>query len=163
MSLELLKSLKNGLEYHLIENLDKIKECISILNEEESQNPIEINWLPIKNQILHLEGNARQWILHGIFNEDDFRVREEEFKLSDKSMDEIFQDLEHTVVQIVDRVMTLNEEDILQIKTVQAYDFNGVRKILHVMEHFSYHTGQIVLLTKQNSDQKIDFYPDIES
>jgi len=41
---------------------------------------------------------------------------------------------------------------------VQGYDVTVVEAIGHVVEHFGYHTGQIVFLTKALTHQDLGFY-----
>jgi uncharacterized damage-inducible protein DinB len=44
---------------------------------------------------------------------------------------------------------------------VQGYDTDGLGVVFHIVEHMSYHTGQIVATTKQlqGPPANIDFYP----
>src|ERR1041385_9451923 len=66
--------------YHLSEDfLPKIERCLSLLTDEQ------IWWRPnsesnsIGNLILHLSGNARQWIVCGVGGAADARDRDAEF------------------------------------------------------------------------------------
>ncbi|HQO34055.1 MAG TPA: DUF1572 family protein, partial [bacterium] len=59
--------------------LPKIVRCIEMLSEEEIwARPNECS-NSIGNILLHLCGNVRQWIVHGIGRERDLRNRSEEF------------------------------------------------------------------------------------
>ena len=44
---------------------------------------------------------------------------------------------------------------------MQGYDTDGLGVVFHVVEHMSYHTGQIVATTKQltGPEAGIEFYP----
>ncbi len=46
--------------------------------------------------------------------------------------------------------------------TVQCFEETGVGIIIHVIEHFSYHTGQIALLTKLLTNKDTQFYEDLD-
>ena len=56
-------------------------------------------------------------------------------------------------------IASIDEKDLLSSYTVQVYTEKGISIIVHVIEHFSYHTGQIALLTKLLADKDLEFYP----
>jgi uncharacterized damage-inducible protein DinB len=41
---------------------------------------------------------------------------------------------------------------------VQVFTEHGISILIHVVEYFSYHTGQIALLTKLLANKSLDFY-----
>ena len=47
---------------------------------------------------------------------------------------------------------------MLRIRSVQGFRFSGAGIILHVVEHYSYHTGQIAFWTKMLKDKDLGFY-----
>ena len=54
--------------------------------------------------------------------------------------------------------MCLNEVDeaeLLSRRHIQGYDVNVLEAIYHVVEHFSMHTGQIILLSKARVGQDL--------
>jgi len=55
-------------------------------------------------------------------------------------------------------IESLSETDLNESYKVQVYNENGINILIHVIEHFSYHTGQIALLTKLISDKALNFY-----
>jgi hypothetical protein len=46
----------------------------------------------------------------------------------------------------------------LERRTIQGKDVEVLEAIFHVTEHFSMHTGQIILLTKQLTSTDLRFY-----
>jgi uncharacterized damage-inducible protein DinB len=44
---------------------------------------------------------------------------------------------------------------------VQVYEESGMTILVHVTEHFSYHTGQIAYLTKWLRNQQTNFYGEV--
>jgi uncharacterized damage-inducible protein DinB len=61
----------------------------------------------------------------------------------------------------VDAVLScLTEEDLHARRTIQGRDVTVFDAVYHVVEHFSMHTGQIVLLTKLYAPGKVKFYED---
>ena len=52
----------------------------------------------------------------------------------------------------------LNEDQINRLTSVQGFEVTGFSILIHVIEHFSYHTGQISLLTKLMKHQDLGYY-----
>lgn len=158
-----------SLEVHIIEEFkrrvfsesyERIFKCLDLLSEEEVwQSPNE-NSNSIGNLILHLHGNARQWMLSTFNRSEDLRKRSEEFKkenrLSKKELKEMLLKLKG---ELLETLNSISKEDLTKVYKVQVYEENGISIIIHVIEHFSYHTGQIALLTKLLSDKDLEFYP----
>jgi uncharacterized damage-inducible protein DinB len=139
--------------------LPKIERCLDQLTDEQ------IWWRPnptsnsIGNLILHLCGNARQWIVAGLGLERDERKRDLEF--SQREIIERVKLSKHlkSTIDDVDRVLQgLNLDSLLSRHTIQGKDVDGLEAIFHVTEHFSMHTGQIILLTKVLTDRDLSFY-----
>src|ERR1700735_4197974 len=59
-----------------------ILRCCDQLSEEQMWARGGEHENSIANLLLHLEGNMRQWILHGIADQPDIRQRDEEFSLT---------------------------------------------------------------------------------
>jgi uncharacterized damage-inducible protein DinB len=54
------------------------------------------------------------------------------------------------------------EADLLQQRRVQGFELSGLGMVLHVVEHLSYHTGQIAYLTKALKNRDLGFYDGID-
>ncbi len=114
----------------------------------------------IGNLLLHLEGNVRQWLIHGLGGAEDNRDRDSEFS-ADSGADKwkLFEKLSATVNEACDIIMSPRTElEWLRQTNIQNFDTNALNAILHVTEHFAYHTGQIVTLVKSASGQDLKFY-----
>src|ERR1700742_4898254 len=59
-----------------------INRCLDKLTDEQMLCRGGDHENSIANLLLHLEGNLRQWFLHGIGGQPDVRRRDEEFALS---------------------------------------------------------------------------------
>jgi hypothetical protein len=55
-------------------------------------------------------------------------------------------------------LQTLDPSVILDDRKIQGHDVDILEAIFHVTEHFSMHTGQIILLTKLLTGTGLDFY-----
>jgi uncharacterized damage-inducible protein DinB len=142
------------------ESYSRIFKCLDLLSEEEVWFRPNSNCNSIGNLILHLHGNMRQWICTSFAQKEDVRMRSEEFIASNqvpkKELKKLLLDLKNEILSFVDE---LSSKDIIAEYKVQVFRENGVSILVHVIEHFSYHTGQIALLTKLMSDKDLEFYP----
>jgi uncharacterized damage-inducible protein DinB len=139
--------------------LPKVEKCLEVLSDEQvwwRANP-ESN--SIGNLLLHLSGNVRQWIVTGLGNAEDLRDRDAEFAQREViSRDELLARLKQTL-RDADRVLlSFDPNCLLEEHKIQGLDVSSLEAILHVVEHFSMHAGQIILLTKQLSAQDMHFY-----
>jgi len=145
---------------YLIEHyLPKIQRCLEQLSDEQ------IWWRPnsesnsIGNLILHISGNARQWIVCGVGGAVDGRIREQEFAQQEIVPRDTLLELLITTTTEVDSVLaSLNPESLLQPRTIQGSQVDVLEAVFHVTEHFSMHTGQIITLTKILSNKDLSFY-----
>ncbi len=129
--------------------LPRIEKCIKGLSEEQlwwRANP-ESN--SIGNLILHLAGNARQWIISGLGGSPDRRDRQREFdERGSIPGAELLSAITMTVAE-ADRVLaSVSPAILLEHRNIQGYDVTALQAIYAVVEHFSMHTGQIIVLTK---------------
>ncbi len=146
--------------YYLREDyLPKIERCLEQLDDSQ------IWWRPnaksnsIGNLLLHLEGNARQWILCGVRATADSRVRQSEFDAQGNIAGfELLKKLRDTLAEIDSVLAQLRNEELLARRRIQGYDVSILGAVFHVVEHFSTHTGQIILLTKMLTENDLAFY-----
>jgi uncharacterized damage-inducible protein DinB len=115
----------------------------------------------IGNLLLHLSGNVRQWIVSSVGGATDSRHRAAEFE-ADGGADAatLFAALRATLNEADGVLAALTAEDLASRRTIQGRDVTVFDAVYHVVEHFSMHTGQIILLTKLDSPGRIQFYED---
>ena len=64
-----------------------------------------------------------------------------------------------TTMELVHPVIAnIPTEELLNIRSVQTFEETGLTILVHVTEHFSYHTGQIAYITKMLSNKPLGFY-----
>lgn len=115
----------------------------------------------IGNLMLHLAGNIRQWIVSGVGGAPDVRQRNSEFSARGGKGKAAL--LEHLVAAVsdADRVLAgLTRAELLRSRPIQGRHVTVLEAVYHVVEHFSTHTGQIILLAKLHAGGKIRFYDD---
>ena len=62
------------------ESYTRIFKCLSLLDEKKLWKKVNPNVPSVGNLVLHLCGNARQWILSGLGDQTDNRQRDLEFE-----------------------------------------------------------------------------------
>jgi len=141
------------------ESLPRILKCIDQLTDEQ------IWWRPnetsnsIGNLVLHLCGNVSQWIGSGLGGFPDARARQSEFDRREGiSKEELSQLLQSTMDQVLPVISNVPVEELLRKRAVQTFQESGLSILVHVAEHFSYHTGQIAYITKMLTDSPLGFY-----
>ena len=133
-------------------------ECLQQLSEEE------IWWRPnaesnsAGNLVLHLCGNVRQWIISGLGGVEDKRDRDREFSEQGpipgkRSLTQ----LRRTVRDACRVLAKLSDDSLSRKYKIQGFHVTGLDAAFHVAEHFGYHTGQIVYITKLKRAQDLRF------
>lgn len=115
----------------------------------------------VGNLLLHLTGNVRQWIVGGVGGSTVARDRAGEFAAqSGASADALLADLDR-VLDDVDAVLArLSAADLASSRTIQGRELTVLEAIYHVVEHFSLHLGQIILVAKLHAPGAVKFYED---
>ncbi len=141
----------------------KIASCLDKLEEKDIWQSPNNNTNSIGNQILHLCGNITQYIISGLGNEKDLRDRDGEFSTRGGiSKSELYGRLSDVVKESKEVIRNLNPDALLKIRSVQGFRLSTIGIVLHVVEHFSYHTGQIVFWTKMLRNLDLGFYSDLD-
>lgn len=146
--------------FHLLQQyLPWLRTCLAQLTEED------IWWRPnagsnsAGNLILHLCGNVRQWVMHGLAGRPEVRARDAEFAASGPlPKAELLQQLEATLAEAEAVLQQLAAADLAQPRRIQGFDQSVLSAVFHVVEHFSYHTGQIIYLTKLRTGVDLKFW-----
>lgn len=139
--------------------LARIHACLELLDEEQVwRRPAEV-CNSAGNLCLHLAGNVRQWILHGIAGEPDVRRRDEEFAARGGiKKAELLERLDDTVRRACAVIESLPQEQLLDMVRPQNYEVTVLEAVYHVVEHFSGHTGQIIAATRAMTGADLGFY-----
>jgi len=119
--------------------------------------------LSVGTVLLHLEGNVRQWVLSGLGGIPDERDRAGEFAATATgTATDLMARLADTVTQAAALLDELGPDDEGRTLVIQGYDTNLRDAVYHVVEHFSWHTGQVVWISKARAgvDHDVAFYDD---
>jgi uncharacterized damage-inducible protein DinB len=149
--------------YRMEEAVRMIRICLCTLDDagfwyrpNEASNSV--------GQLLaHLSGNIRQYLLSGLGGMPDTRVRQREFDFpAREGRQEVEERFFGVARESIGLIGTVPEADLLQQRRVQGFELSGLGMVLHVVEHLSYHTGQIAYLTKALKNRDLGFYDGID-
>jgi uncharacterized damage-inducible protein DinB len=143
------------------EYVPRIARCVEMLGDRQVWQRPAPNCNSAGNLLLHLCGNVTQWIL-ATFDSTrrDQRDRRAEFAAEGGvPATELAARLRAVVDAACAVVDGLTVEDLLAERTIQGrFRETGLAAVLHVLEHFSGHAGQIYAWTKQVTGKDLAFY-----
>ena len=144
---------------HLLEGVRRISRCLEQLTHDEIWHDHNSNLVSVGNLILHLQGNVSQYIIRGLGKEEYERRRDTEFSAKpDYTSGELLELITGTVDRAAGIIDDLTEEDLNREITIQGFRHTGTAILLHVVEHFSYHVGQITFAVKYLRDTDLGYY-----
>jgi hypothetical protein len=147
----------------LAENMDRIETCLAELPSHALWARDSENENAVGNLLLHLEGNVRQWILSGVGAGPDERDRPSEFSARiGASGSALMAKLRGTVGEALTLIRSLPHRRLTEAVVIQGHDTTVLSAIFHVVEHFSGHTYQIILLTKRFTGKDLGFYSHLD-
>ena len=115
----------------------------------------------VGNLLLHLTRNVRQWIVSGVGGAPDVRHRDEEFAArGGADINALLDGLDAALRDVVAALDTLDANTLGESRTIQGRETTVFAAIYHVVEHFSGHTGQLILMAKSFSEGAVRFYED---
>jgi len=139
--------------------LPKITRCLELLTDEQIWWRANPQSNSIGNLLLHLSGNVRQWIVCSLGGAPDQRDRDSEF--AERTLiprDELVARLKQTLVEADATLAQFDPEKLLERRVIQGLDVTALEAIFHVVEHFSMHTGQIIMMAKMFAEVDLGFY-----
>lgn len=151
--------INQAIDFLTGEYLPKIERCLERLTDEQIWWRSNEQSNSIGNLVLHLCGNARQWSVCGLGFEPDHRIRDAEFAQRDVlPRADLVQLLQTTIADVETVLRQLDPSVLLEQRTIQGSEVDVLHAIFHVTEHFSMHTGQIIMLTKMLTATDLSFY-----
>jgi uncharacterized damage-inducible protein DinB len=140
--------------------LSKIRRSLEALTDDD------IWWRPndasnsAGNLVLHLCGNVTQWILGGVGQREYVRKRQEEFdERGPLPKDDLLARLDKVVSDAAGVIGAVDPKTLTSRRSIQGYDVTVLEAIYHVVEHFSMHTGQIILIAKARTGANLKLWP----
>jgi len=163
MGEEFIKEFIDQALYRISENTSKLTACLDELEETEIWKRPNEKSNSVGNIILHLCGNIRQYAISSLGNKKDVRERDKEFSADGGyAKSELIKKLIATVEEAKSIIENINSNELLRKRQVQGYFHSGIGIIIHVTEHYSYHTGQIIFWVKLLKNKDMGFYAGID-
>ena len=163
MEKELSIEFINQSIFRMDENTHRIKLCLEALAGEAIWQRPNASSNSIGNMILHLCGNIGQYAVSSLSGKADERQRDAEFAATTgPGKLALLERLISTVEAAKTCIIGLDPAELLRVRMVQGYQLSGMGIIIHVTEHYSYHTGQIAFWTKFLQDRDLGFYAGID-
>jgi uncharacterized damage-inducible protein DinB len=153
--------LDTARNYLRVEYRTKLRHAVEVLPESALWARPNETSNSVGNLLLHLAGNIRQWIVGGVGQQADARDRASEFAaVEGQSRGALLADLERALDEVDAVLARLTPAELLEHRTIQSREVTVLEAVFHVVEHFSYHLGQIVLVVKQHAPGALLFYED---
>jgi hypothetical protein len=152
---QLLENARHSLEKH---HFPRIERCLKMLSEKDIWWRPNANSNSVGNLVLHLNGNVRQWIVAGLGGRPFDRKRDKEFsERGPISRRRLVALLKPTVREACGIIGNLTAEDLKRRHAIQGFQVAGLRALLPVTEHFAFHAGQIIYVTKLKKRKDLAF------
>lgn len=156
---QLVEELVNNALYRMDESTRMIKKSLDEITDEEIWLKPNESLNSIANLMLHLSGNISQYIISSLGETEDIRNRDAEFNATGGlTKAAVLKKLEDTVNTAKRVIFDTTPEQFVKVRQVQGFSLSGVGIVLHAVEHYSYHTGQIAFWVKQLKNRDLGFY-----
>ena len=137
----------------------RVHKCLAALSEEEIWLRPNAETVSIGNLVLHLCGNVRQNILSGLAGAPDRRQRALEFSETGPiPAAELLRRLDEAMAEVDTALGTIDPASLLAVRRVQGFDESGLSILVHLVEHFSYHVGQMTYFVKSRRAIDMQYY-----
>lgn len=152
--------LINETRFRLLdESIPRLRKCLKKMSKEQIWYRPNAQTVSAGNLVLHLCGNIRQWLISGLGGYSDHRVRQREFdEKGPLETKELMFMLDQLTTEIEDVLSRLPGVDLTEKRKIQGFEVNGVTILVHVVEHFSYHVGQVTLMVKSRLGINMGYY-----
>lgn len=154
------------IQFRLEDNWKRIELCLKELDDSEIWETPNPSTNSIGNLMLHLIGNLSHYIHRHIAGWPYHRKREKEFsdhRSYDKSV--LQAKLKLCIKETVNIIKNLEKDTLTEEKIIDGNRYSRVGILIHVVQHFAYHTGQIVYWTKAIKNKDLGYqtnYPPVE-
>lgn len=158
------RELIHACEHRMLgEAVPRLRKCLTQLSEEEIWRRPNAETVSVGNLVLHLCGNVGQWIIHSLGGAPDHRDRDSEFaERGPIPKEELFRRVAETIDRVHRIFETIDPSSLTEMHRVQGHDVSGIAILVHVVEHFSYHVGQITYVVKSTKAVDMGYYAGVD-
>jgi uncharacterized damage-inducible protein DinB len=145
------------------ESLPRIRKCLAQIEEADLWYRPNEHVVSIGNLLVHLAGNVRQYIVSSLGRAPDVRERASEFSEGLRgTKQEVLARVTDVLEQAVAVLREVDTAELLRPRTIQGFSYTGLGAVFHVVEHFSYHIGQISLMVKLRKNIDLGYYAGLD-
>ncbi|MCH7719993.1 MAG: DUF1572 family protein [Planctomycetes bacterium] len=156
---KLLEDIRGVADRTLNEYAGQISRCVRLLDTEQVWARVNENCNSVGNLLLHLQGNLRQWIVSGLGGTAMDRDRPAEFaQRGPVPTDKLLAALTETVAAARTTIANADTAALAKRYSIQQREVSGTRAVFHAVEHFAFHTGQIIQITKELRNVGLSLY-----
>jgi uncharacterized damage-inducible protein DinB len=139
------------------EYLPKIERCLDVLTDEDVWWRANERSNSIGNLLLHLDGSTRTWIVDVAGGVNSPRNRQQEFNQREPiSRAQLLARLKRTIADADEVLGRLRADALLDRKRSPWEEVTVLWAVYHAVEHFSMHTGQIIMLAKMRTGEELN-------
>ena len=147
---ELHRDFLGNAETKLGKYMAQIGRCAGLLSGEQLWTRANEHCNSVGNLLLHLNGNVRQWIVSGLGGAPLDRERPAEFSEEGPlPAERVLGDLAETIRSAREVIKRLDDASLARRYEIQRREVTGLIAVFHAVEHFAFHTGQIIQITKE--------------
>jgi len=135
--------MKNDIIKIFIRDLDKLKEEINLIHEENLWKITNNIKNSAGNLSLHLVGNLNTYIGKNLGKTGFIRDREKEFSEKNINKNELINLIENTKIMVESTLTLINEAELEKLypENVLGYEMSTQYFLIHLLSHLSYHLG----------------------
>ena len=132
--------------------LPKIERCLEVLGDEDIWWRENESSNSIGNLLLHLDGSTRTWIIGVAGGSHSSRDRQQEFDEREHiPRGALMTRLKQTLAEADEVLARVEAETLFERRQSPWEEVTVLEAIYHAVEHFSMHTGQIIMMAKMRS------------
>lgn len=130
--------------------LERIKHCVDQLSDEEVWHRPRADLNAAGNLLLHLAGNVRYFVVHGVGGAPDVRDRPAEFAARGPSPSkaELLDRLAGTVAEATAVLRAASPEELARVGHIHDTDTTGYGAAVRCVAHFRGHTQELIHMTR---------------
>jgi uncharacterized damage-inducible protein DinB len=145
------------------ESLPRLERCLDLLGDDEVWQRPNPQTPSVGNLVLHLAGNVRQWVVSAIGGAADRRQRPAEFAAAGPMpVEELRRLLGQTLDEAGAVLDRLDPGQLLARHRVQGFEESALAILIHVVEHFSYHVGQVSYVVRSRHGVDLGYYRGVD-
>jgi uncharacterized damage-inducible protein DinB len=139
------------------EYLPKIERCLESLSDEDVWWRENESSNSIGNLLLHLDGSTRTWIVDVAGGSQSPRDRQREFDEREHvPRAELMARLKRTLAEADEVLARVEAGELLERRQSPWDEVTVMEAVYHAVEHFSMHTGQIIMLAKMRTGRDLN-------